>query len=88
MSNAHWSQFSHKPKFFFVSAIPFMLTLPLIVMGQITSMAYWILLIMWLYVIVFEIFLKMPLQYTPSLIRTKLTGTTKLPRNDKDNLQL
>lgn len=88
MANAHWSQFSYKPKFIFVSAIPFMLTLPLIVAGQITSLAYWILFFMWLYVLVFETFLKMPLEYTPALIRTKITGANKRPRNDNDNLQL
>ena len=88
MANSHWSQFSHNPKFFFMSAIPFAVTLPLIILGQFTSFAWIILASVWLYVIIFELILKMPLQYTGALFRTWWTGKNKEPRNNKDPFEL
>lgn len=88
MINAHWSQASYKPKFFFMSAIPLMLTIPLIVIAQFTALAYWVLGGVWLFVIVFELILKMPLQYTIPLLRTKIFGKHKLPRNDRGGFEL
>lgn len=88
MANSHWSQASYKPKFIFISAVPLLLTIPLIILGQFTSLAYWLLGFVWVYVIIFEMILKMPLQYTVPLLRTKIFGKNKLPRNDKDNFEL
>ncbi|MGP9668695.1 hypothetical protein [Psychrobacter sp. AOP31-A1-22] len=88
MANSHWSQASYNAKFFFMSAVPLILTIPLIVLAQFTSLAYWVLGGIWIYVIVFEMILKMPLQYTLPLLRTKIFGKNKLPRNDKDNFEL
>lgn len=88
MANGHWSQFSHKPSFFGISVIPFVLTLPLVLLGQISSIFWWILAVVWVYVIIFEKILKMPLQYTIPKVRTWLTGTDKEPRNDKDSFEL
>jgi len=68
--------------------VPLILTIPLIILGQFSSLAYWILGLSWIYVIVFEGILKMPLQYTPALVRAKLFGKNKLPRNDKDTFEL
>lgn len=88
MANNHWSNFSHKPKFFFVSAIPFILTMPLILLGQLSSVFFWILGFLWVYVIIFEKLLKMPMQYSFALFRTWLTGKNKRVSHPQDKFYL
>lgn len=88
MANSHWSQFSYKPKFFFISAIPFVLTLPLIMLSQISKWFLLILVVIWVYTIIFEVFFKMPLEYTTALFRVWITGRSKRAENLSNKLDL
>lgn len=88
MANNHWSQFSHKPKFFFVSAIPFVLTLPLIMLAQISIWFFVLLIAIWVYAIIFEVFFKMPLEYTAPLFRVWITGKSKKAENLNNKLDI
>lgn len=81
--NGHWSQYSHSPKIFFLHAFPFYL---LVAAFFIHSPVYiGIVVLAFLYTILFNLILKMPMQYTWAWIRNLITGSTKSPRN-KDNL--
>lgn len=88
MANGHWSQFSHRPKFFVVSPLVAVVTLILCLASQKFLWLLWIVFFMWVYIAVFQFWLKMPLNYTSDLIRVWLTGRSKKIKNFKDGLEL
>lgn len=88
MANSHWSQFSHRPKFIFVSPVVVTVSALMLFMSQKWHIFLWITLAMWVYIIVFQYFFKMPISYTPNLLRTWLVGKNKKPKNYRDSLEL
>lgn len=88
MANGHWSQFSHRPKIFFFNPVLVSLSLFMLLASQKFFFLIWIVIAIWTYVAIFQWWLKMPLAYTPNLIRTWLTGKSKTTRSHRDGLEL
>lgn len=88
MGNSHWSQFSHEPKLLIFNPLMVVLTLLMLFAAQKFFFLVWLVAAMWLYTLVFQFFLKMPISYTGNLIRKLLTGKNKKPKNWRDSLEL
>lgn len=90
MANEHWSQFSHEPKILFISPWPFVVLFISIIGFNIHHSMWWLIftLAVWIYVIIFEKFLKMPMRYTWPLIRSFLVGNTKHTRVRNNRFEL
>lgn len=88
MGNSHWSQFSHEPKLFIFNPLMVVVTLLMLFAAQKFFFLVWLVAGMWLYTLVFQFFLKMPISYTGNLIRKLLTGKNKKPKNWRDSLEL
>ncbi len=88
MANSDWCHFSHKPKFFFFSPVSIVLTVVMLFLSQHWGIFFWLTVAMWLYIVIFQYFFKMPIGYSMQLFRTWLIGKSKKPKNYRDNLEL
>lgn len=79
--NDHWSQASHRLNVFGLNGVAFFLTIPLLMMIQASWIFGIILIVMWVYCIFFENYLKMPLRCSFAMFRTWITGNNKEPKN-------
>ena len=73
----HWSQASHRLNVFGLNGGAAALTIPLLLLVQVSYFFLFFLIVMWVYCIFFENYLKMPLRCSLALFRTWLTGTNK-----------
>lgn len=48
----------------------------------------WVVAAMWIYILIFQFYFKMPISYTGNLLRKVLTGKNKKPKNWRDELEL
>lgn len=88
MANSHWSQFSYEPKLLGFNPLLLLLSGLLLFAAQKWGFLVWIVVLMWVYTLIFQFYFKMPISYTGNLIRKFLTGSSKKPKNWRDNLEL
>lgn len=88
MANQHWSQFSYEPKLLIFNPLLVILTFLMLFAAQKWGFLVWVAIAMWVYTIIFQFYLKMPISYTGNLIRRTLTGKNKKAKNWRDNLEL
>ena len=88
MANAHWSQFSHNPKIFIFNPLALISTFAMLFAAQKWGFLIWVVFFMWVYILTFQFYFKMPISYTGNLLRKLLTGKNKKPKNWRDDLEL
>lgn len=88
MANGHWSQFSHKHKFLYLNPIAVVVSLLLLFISQKFGWLVWVVVFMWIYIITFQYFFKMPLSYSFDLFRTWMVGKNKKSKNYRDGMEL
>ena len=88
MANNHWSQLSHKHKFFYLNPIAVFISLLLLLLSQKFTWLLWVVLIMWVFIITYQYVFKMPLSYCFDLFRTWMVGKNKKSKNYRDGMEL
>lgn len=88
MSNSNWSQFSYRPKIFMFDPLLLFGTGIGLFISQWAFFLVYIIAAIWIFVLFCQFILKMPTSYVPFLIRRKITGNSKKPKNWRDNLEL
>lgn len=81
MGNSHWSQSSHRLNVFGLNGVAILFSFPMALFIQVSKLVLVFLVLMWVYIIFFENYLKMPLRCSPAMIRTWITGTNKESKN-------
>lgn len=84
---AHWSNTSYSFKISVLPAGPVVCTLPLFLMGQVSTLFVWLGVLIWLYYIVVVFILKLHPRHSGFFFRTLLTGKNKGAKNENSPLQ-
>lgn len=83
----HWSNTSKPFKIFILPATPVLLSIPLVVLMQFSSIFFLMFLTIWIYYIIFVWIFKISPRHSWYLIRSALVGKKRTPKNENNPLQ-